>query len=189
MSDSIEINFTPTLRDYAQATRWVTRRALGKLYWLHLVALASIAITAAFGFITLFDAAVSYPDNTPLPPRAAQGLDGALIFICAVYVALLLKFVLRRFIARRTYTEGGYFLAPRTFILNSEGVQNTSSRMSMHIKWHDVLAVAEDRHHLYLQLEPAFTLFIPKRIASSPDEIGRLHAYAEKMRSESVGKL
>ena len=183
MSDKIEVSFTPTAKDYAIATRWIGKRSLGGLFWLNLVAAISIAIGGAFGFILLIDAALSHPTT------ARQGLTGALLFVAALYIGLLLKLVLRRFVNRRVYNEGGFFLSPRTLVFDEYGVQNNSPQQQIRIAWKDVMGIHEGKCHLFIQLEPAFTLFIPKRIAKDASEIARLKEFAEKMRSESAAKI
>ena len=184
MSERIEVTFTPTVQDYARATRWATRAVLGRLYLLYLIATVSIGIAGAFGFILLFDAAL----NNPASQLADQGFAGALLFIAVIYVGLLLKIVVKRFIVRRTYVEDGFYLAQRTVTFTPEGITNSSRHQSMHILWQNVLRTGEDKHNLYLMIEPAIALFIPKRIARSADEATRLRAYAEKMRAESAPK-
>lgn len=184
----IEVTFIPTARDYAQATRWITRRNMGRWYWPYLILLVGIACAAAYGFILLLDAATSYPAGTPVPPQAEQGFTGAILFILALYTALFLKWGMKRFTSNSVYIENGYFLLPRTVIFDSDGVQNNSSLQRMRIPWSGVMAIAEGPHHLFIQLEPAFTLFIPKRIAKDADELKRLKESAENLRAESIAK-
>jgi len=185
MSERIEVTFTPTVQDYARATRWATRTALGQLYVLYMVATISIGVAGAFGFILLFDAALNNTD----PQLSSQGFAGALMFIGVLYIGLLLKTVVKRFIARRTYVEDGFYLAQRTMTFAPEGITNASRHQTMTILWPNVLKTGEDKHNLYLQVEPGIALFIPKRIAASPEETQKLRAYAKKMRAESAPKV
>jgi len=48
MSERIEVTFTPTVQDYARATRWATRTALGQLYVLYMVATISIGVAGVW---------------------------------------------------------------------------------------------------------------------------------------------
>ncbi len=181
-SNRVEISFTPTAQDYAQAQRWISRKAMGQLYWVYLVAIISIGLTGAFGFILLLDAAFTSPD----PAVIDQAMGGAALFVVVLYIGLALKTGIKRFIMRRTYVENGYFLAPRTLVFTPQHVQNNSAKQQMTVAWQDVVGIFENKQHIFIQIEPAFTLFIPKRIAKSPEELDQLKDFATKMRAESV---
>ena len=183
-SNRVEISFTPTAKDYAQAQQWISRKAMGQLYWLYLVAIISIGFTGAFGFILLLDAAFSSHD----PAIIDQAVGGAALFVVVLYIGLALKTGIRHFISRRTYVENGYFLASRTMIFTPENLQNNSATQQMTIAWQDVLGIFENKHHIFIQTEPAFTLFIPKRITNTPEELVQLKDFATKMRAESAPK-
>lgn len=155
---------------------------MGQLYWVYAAAIASIAIAAAFGFILLIDASI----NSPFPEIADQGLAGALLFLAVLYIGLALKVAIKRFLARRLYIENGYYLAPRVMVFDDKGLQNNSTNNQMQVAWKDVIGIYESKQHLFFQIEPAFTLFVPKRIATSPDELIRLKDFANKMRAESA---
>lgn len=186
MATSIEVTFTtPTAKDYAVATRWISRRALGPYYWLHIGATVIVALIAAYGFVMLLDAAAG---DTAVPGKADQGLTGAIIFIAGLYAALLLKFFMRRVHGKNLYIADGFYLAQRTITLTTDGVQSNGGMQQMFIPWKNIIGIFENRHLLFLQFEPALTLFIPKRTARDPAEIARLSEAAEKLRTESIAK-
>jgi hypothetical protein len=179
---AIEVIFNPTADDYTLAQRWIARRAMGGWYRAYIVSLLTCAIGLAFGFILLVDGAFAYGKG----PLYEQALLGSAVFLIAGYLLVFIVGYTRRKLNQMIMQPGGYFLAQRTMTFAADGINNRGGIVEMQIPWLQLQGVEEDRTHIYLPLERAYALFIPKRVMANPDDQEQLKAFIREKLSKSA---
>lgn len=173
---SIELTFTPQPGDYARASRWTTRRCMGRLLLLWKIVMIILILTAGYGLMLMID-------NLQGP----EGDRGFWIMIIPVYLVCFGLFYMRRTTMRRIYGQNDIFASQRTIKLDHEGFHSTCPQQTYHVPWSAIDGVEMDAHLIYIPVGRAYTLFIPRRIASSESDILRVVTFIQKQLGKSAG--
>jgi hypothetical protein len=169
--------FTPTVADYSAATQFLGRLCLGRKRWIYFIGLGIAGGLLIKGFILMVDAvflAAQHGDAT--------GQFGSALTIAGGYLFMGLVLWVRRYLRRKTYIPGGYFLAERRTELSEVGLISTGGYTRFEAQWNQVIGWHEDKQRFYLQLEPAFALFIPK--SAVPDHAALRAFFSSHIRAK-----